>query len=272
MRRTLAAAALAATAGLATAAAATAAPAAAAPKVGDWEATGGHGSLASFQVTSGGRSLDDLVVQAPISCTNAFGTPLPVDVEVLAGTARVSRSGSFDTGSIGKRAGGTAVSGRVRRGAIDLTYRHVTRAANAYEGGEEVCDTRTLHLTARPGHRHAVRDGIWEGRTAESEPVELNVVAGGRALTSPSTLGPGGTQFYSFEVADSSGNDACGYTLSSPLLLAANGSFTNAPIQLGDDAVVTGAFSKRSWSGEFSNGPEGCAPQSWSATWAFARP
>jgi hypothetical protein len=184
----------------------------------------------------------------------------------------VSRSGSFSSGSIGKRTGGTAVSGRVRGGAIELTYRHVTRSANAYEGGEEVCDTRTVHLTARPGHRRTVRDGIWEGRTAESELVELNVVAGGRALTSPSTLGPGGTQFYAFEVANSSGTDACGYTLSSPLLLAANGSFTNAPAQLGDDAVVTGAFSKRSWSGQFSNQAEACAPQSWSATWAFAQP
>jgi hypothetical protein len=270
MRRTLAAAALAATAGLATAA--TAAPAAAAPKAGDWEATGGHGSLASFQVTSGGRSIDDLVVQAPISCANAFGTPLSVDVEMLAATTRVSPGGSFRTGSISKRTGGTAVSGRVRRGAIELTYRHVTRAANAYEGGEEVCDTRTLHLTARPGHRRTVRDGIWEGRTAEQELVQLNVVAGGRALSSPAALGPGGTQFYAFEVADSSGSDACGYTLSSPLLVAPNGSFTNSLTQLGDDAVVTGGLSGRKWSGQFSNESEGCAPQSWSATWAFARP
>lgn len=252
---------------------AAATPAAAAPKAGDWEATGTRGTAhASFAVAKAGRSLNDLVVQAPISCSNAFGTPLPVDIEVLAATTPVSRSGSFRIGSIAKRAGGTAVSGRVRGASIALTYRHVTRAVNPYEGGDEVCDTGTVHLTARPGHRRAVRDGIWEGQTDESEPVELNVVAGGRALTSPSALGPGGTQFYSFEVADSSGTDACGYTLSSPLLLAPNGSFTNAPIQLGDDAVVTGKLSNRRWSGQFSNQAEGCPPDSWSATWAFARP
>jgi hypothetical protein len=143
---------------------------------------------------------------------------------------------------------------------------------NPYEGGDEVCDTGTVRLTARPSHRRTVRDGIWEGQTNESEPVQLNVVAGGRALTSPDALGPGGTEFYAFEVAGDSSEDLCSYTLSSSLLLSANGSFSNSLVTLGDDADVSGGFSKHSVSGQFSNQGEGCPADGWSAKWAFSRP
>jgi hypothetical protein len=241
----------------------------AAPRAGDWEARGSRDTRASFEVTKG--SVSDLVVQTPISCSNSFGTPLPYDTEVLSSTVKLASNGSFRSGKIGKR-GGAAFSGRLHAGAIDLTYRHLTREVNPYEGGDEVCDTGTLHLMARPGHRKTVRDGIWEGQTAENEPVELNVVAGGRALTSPDALGPGGTQFYAFEVAGDSSADLCSYTLSSSLLLSPNGSFTNSLATLGDDADVTGAFSTHSVSGQFSNQGEGCPADGWSAKWAFSRP
>lgn len=251
---------------------ATAPAAGAAPRTGDWEASGAHEARASFEVTRAGRSLTDLVVQAPISCSNSFGTPLPFDTEVLSSTLTVASNGSFHSGKISKRAGGTALSGKLHGGAIDLTYRHVTRVVNPYEGGEEVCDTGRVRLTAHPGHRRAVRDGIWEGETNESEPVQLNVVAGGRALTAPDELGPGGTQFYAFEVSGDSDDDLCSYTLSSSLLLSPNGRFTNSLVTLGDDADVSGAFSKHSVSGVFSNQPEGCPADGWRATWQFSRP
>jgi hypothetical protein len=262
------------------AALAVAAPAAAAtPHAGDWEASGGHGSLASFQVSgssgrasSGPATLGDLVVQAPISCANAFGTPLPVDVEVIPKSIRLAQNGSFASGTIGKH-GGTAVTGELHGGRIQLTYRHVTRAANPYDATTEVCDTGKVHLTARPGHRRSVRDGIWEGKTAQQEPVQLNVVAGGRALTSPRALGPGGTQFYAFQIGDSSSTDACGYQISYPLLLSPNGSFSNAVTRLGDEASLSGAPSgKHSFSGQFSNPEEACSPQSWSASFYSAKP
>jgi hypothetical protein len=247
------------------------APAAtAAPRAGDWEATGAHEARASFEITK--HALTDLVVQAPISCSNSFGTPLSYDTEVLSSTVKLASNGSFSSGKIGRRGSGTAFSGRLHDGAIDLRYRHVSRAANPYEGGEEVCDTGTARLTARPGHRRTVRDGIWEGETNESEPVQLNVVAGGRALTSPDALGPGGTEFYAFEVAGSSDTDLCSYTLSSSLLLSPDGSFSNSLVTLGDDADVAGAFSKHSVSGQFSNQGEGCAADGWNAKWAFSRP
>jgi hypothetical protein len=266
----VAALAVAAVAALAVAPPATAAT----PRAGDWEASGPHGARASFQISSGsGRAISDLVVQAPISCANAFGTPLPVDVEVISESITLARNGSFAGGSIGKSAGGTAVSGRTRGGAIELIYRHTTRAANPYDGTKEVCDTGKLHLTARPGHRRSVRDGIWEGTTAEQEPVQLSVDAGGRALTSPRALGPGGSQFYAFDIGDSNSNDACGYQISYPLLLSPNGSFSNASTRLGDEAEVSATFSsKRSFSGRFTNLEEGCSPQSWSASWYSAKP
>jgi hypothetical protein len=243
--------------------------AAAASRAGDWEAAGARQARASFEVTK--DTLSDLVVQAPISCANSFGTPLSYDTEVLSSTAKPASNGRFASGKIGKR-GGTTLSGRLHGGAIDLTYRHVSREVNPYEGGEEVCDTGTVRLTARPGHRPTVRDGIWEGQTNQSEPVQLNVVAGGRALTSPDALGPGGTQFYAFEVAGSSSADLCSYTLSSSLLLSPNGGFSNSLVTLGDDADVSGAFSKHSVTGQFSNPGEGCPSDGWSAKWALSRP
>jgi hypothetical protein len=261
-------------AALAIAAAAIAAPATAAtPRAGDWEASGAHGARASFEVSgSAGRTIGDLVVQAPISCANAFGTPLPVDVEVLAKSIKLAQNGSFSTEPIGKH-GGTAVTGGLHRGRIQLTYRHVTRASNPYDDTTDVCDTGKVRLTARPGHRRPVRDGIWEGRTAEQEPVELSVVAGGRALTSPRALGPGGTQFYAFGIGDNSSTDACGYQISDPLLLSPNGGFSNAATRLGDEASVSGApAGKHSFSGQFSNLEEACSPQSWSASWYSLKP
>jgi hypothetical protein len=255
--------------------------ASAAPRTGDWEASGGHGAVGTFEVTtvSGSshsheryRAIEDLVVQAPIGCKNAFSTPLPIDVEVISGVARLSKSGSFALGAIKKR-GGTAVTGTLHHGALELTYRHVSRSVNAYEGGAEVCDTGKVHLTAKPGHRKALKDGVWEGQTAEQEPVELNIVAGGRALLSPTGLGPGGTKFYAFEIAGNSSTDSCGYQISYPMFLSPDGSFSNGATRLGDEADVSASFSgPHSVSGEFSNLEESCAQQSWSASWDLPKP
>jgi hypothetical protein len=258
---------------VALAALAVAAPAAAAtPRRGDWEANGPHGARASFQISGSGRAIGDLVVQSPISCANAFGTPLPIDVEVIGKSIELASSGSFSSGSIGKH-GGTAVAGKLHGGTIQLSYRHVTRTANPYQDATEVCDTGRIRLRAKPGHRTSPADGIWEGTTAEQEPVQLNVVAGGRALTSPRALGSGGTRFYAFEIGDSNSTDACGYQISYPLLLSPNGTFSNAATRLGDEAELSAKFSARhSFSGQFTNLEEGCSQQSWSASWYSAKP
>jgi hypothetical protein len=260
-----------------------AAPALASPRTGDWEATSSHGAVGSFAVAtverrSHGRTervseIRDLVVQAPISCLNPFSTPLPIDVEVLSGTARLGRNGRFTIGAVSRRHGGTIASGSYRRGKFAITYHHVTDTYNQYEQGAEVCRTGTVHLTARPGHRRFLKAGIWEGQTALQEPVEMNVVAGGRALVSPTDLGPGGIKYYAFEIAADSSSDACAYKISYPVFLNPDDTFSNSVTRLGDEAVVSGTFTgDASIGGEFSNAEESCPQENWTANWYLTSP
>lgn len=256
-------------------AAALAAPATAlaAPGTGDWEADGVHGAVGSFAVarSHGHRVVEDLVVQAPISCQNAFSTPLPIDVEVIGGAFRLGGRGAFHAGSLKRGGSGTLVSAKFRAGRFTITYRHVSRTRNLYEGGAQVCDTGAIKLTARPGHRSALHDGLWEGQSAEQQPVELDVVAGGRALKSPLGAGPTGTKEYAFGLAGSSSSDFCAYQMNYQVFIPAGGSFSNAATRLGDEAVVNGKFTgTQSASGSFSNLAEGCSQESWSASWRLA--
>jgi hypothetical protein len=252
-----------------------AASASAAPRAGDYEAHGSRGAVGSFAVVSERheQAIEDLVVQAPIGCSNAFSTPLPIDVEVLNGPAKLGPKGTFELGAIPKGKSGTLVSGSFKGGAFSITYRHVSYTYNAYEHGTQVCDTGRIHLTARAGHRKTLKTGIWEGQTAQSEPVEMNVVAGGRALVSPTGLGPGGTKFYAFQIASSSASDSCAYKIDYPVFLNSNGTFSNADTRLGDEAVLSAAFGALTHvSGQFSNLAESCPPESWSASWYLATP
>lgn len=245
----------------------------AAPSTGDWEASGRSGALASFELsrTPHGLAVRDLVVQAPITCRNASSSPLPIDVEVIPGTIPLVAHGAFASNTITKKGSGSAVRARLAHGRFSISYRHLTRTRNAYEGGQMVCDTRTVRLTARRGHRRALKEGLWAGETTEQEPVELSVVAGGRALASPVGPGPGGAKEYAFGIAPSSGNDACSYDISYPVFIAPNGTFSNAVTLRGDEAVLSGGFTRAAAiSGQFSNLAEGCGKESWSARWSFS--
>jgi hypothetical protein len=258
-----------------------AAPAWAAPAKGDWEASGKGGqALASFAVAnaaerSHGRvthvlSVQDVVVQAPIQCTNAFSTPLPIDVEVIGGSFALGPGGKFASTPLKRGRGGTSVSGSFHGGRFTITYRHLVRTLNPYEGSDEVCDTGSIHLTARRGHRAAHKNGIWEGQSSQQEPTELSVVAGGRALEAPVGAGPGGTREYAFQLAPSNANDACAYQITYPLFVAANGTFSNAATRLGDEAVLSGRFTGAgSVAGQFSNLEESCPQEGWNASWRF---
>jgi hypothetical protein len=269
----------AAIAGAAALALVAAAPASAAPARGDWEASGAGGhALASFAVAkTAGRShasvlsVQDLVVQAPIQCTNAFSTPLPVDVEVISGSFALGRGGKFASAPIKRGRSGTSVSGSFHGGRFTITYRHVVRTLNSYEGSDEVCDTGSIRLAARRGHRATRKDGIWEGQSSQQEPIELSVVAGGRALEAPVGPGPGGAKEYAFQLAPANANDACTYQITYPLFVAANGTFSNAATRLGDEAVLSGRFTRAgSVAGQFSNLEESCSQESWNASWQFA--
>jgi hypothetical protein len=250
-----------------------AASAEAAPRTGDWEATSPSGARASFALSRSGHALAvrDLVVQAPVSCRNASTSPLPIDVEVVPGAIALGAQNTFTSGAITKRGTETAVRARFAHGRFSLTYRHVTRARNPYEGGQMVCDTKTVRLTAKHGRRRALKEGVWQGATTEQEPVELNVVAGGRALVSPVGPGPGGAKEYAFGLAPASGNDACSYTISYPIFVAPDGTFSNAATLRGDEAVLSGRFSRSTAiTGQFSNLAEGCGQEGWSARWSFS--
>jgi hypothetical protein len=253
--------------------------AAAAPRLGDWELSSSHGAVGSFELASVAHkshgkvarapAVQDLVVQAPITCSNAFSTPLPIDTEVLPAAAALGKGGAFSLGQIKKGRSGTNVSARFAHGRFTIAYRHVTRTLNAYEGSDEVCDTGTIRLIAKPGRRPALKQGLWQGPSASSEPVELSVVAGGRALESPDAPGPGGVKEFAFQVASSNASDACAYQISYPLFIGSDGSFSNAATRLGDEAVLSGAFTGKSVSGSFSDLEESCAQESWSASWGF---
>lgn len=243
----------------------------AAPPTGDWEASGPHGAVASFALgRAGGHgrlAVTDLVVQTPIVCANAFGSPDPVDTEVIAASAPL-RGGSFSEGGA-LRAGhsGTSVRAVYRDGAFSLSYRHVEVSLNAYEGGTETCTTGTVRLRARHAVRRALKDGLYEGRSDHSQPVELDLVAGGRVLETSSRIGPGGVAEDAFSLSGANASDPCGDTITSPLFIAPDGSFTNAAHRQGDDVVLTGRLTRARGRGQYSNMAENCSLEGWSASW-----
>jgi hypothetical protein len=265
-------------------AAALAAPAAAAatsPPTGDWEASAGNGALASFEIAkltthphghvSHSLAVEDFVAQAPIGCQNAASSSLPVDVDVVSAAIPLTTKNAFASGAIKRAGSATAIHATFKHGRFAISYRHVIRQRNLYEGGESVCDTHTIHLTAERGHRRALKEGIWGGQTTLQEPVELNVVAGGRALVNAAGPGPGGAKEYAFAIAPSNGNDACSYDVNFPMFIGSDGSFSNALTHRGDEAVLSGRFTKaNAITGGFSNLEESCPEESWSAKWSFS--
>lgn len=286
-------------AGVASAALAIPASAAAGLRKGDWEATGAGTARGSFAVVSVRPrvkhnqpkvqpyiAVEDVTVDAPISCVNSPSSPAPVDVEVVAGVIPVGANGSFSGGKI-KKGNGTVVNGRLQRGKVDLTYRHVSNTYNAFEGGREICRTGTVHLVSVPGHRRVIKDGVWLGKTASSEPVEFNVVAGGRALVTPSKLVLGQTD-YAFQVQPASVGDNCpgsnntgngpgsgtgtgpgaAFQISNALFVDPPGTFSNSELQSPDGPTMSGTFTgKSSATGTFANPTAGCIgpPYNWTA-------
>lgn len=269
------------------------AQAAAAVRKGDWEAAGPGGAKASFAVatalqrvhgaTRRSMVVEDLVVDAPIRCVNPAGSPAPYDLEVVLGPLLVSPRGRFSSGRL-RRGSGTIVRARLLHGRFEIGYRHVSRTRNPFDGGAEVCDTGRIHLVAVPAHRRAIKDGVWTGSTQNNEPVELNVVAGGRALAT-ATVSSG--TVYAFEVRPESQQDDCpgltstgstdsgGYEAGAGpgaafrviggLFINPDGTFDNSQYRNGDSQVVTGRFSgHRSVDGQFTNPGQGCS-WSWSA-------
>ena len=267
-----------------------ASPAAAGLRKGDWEATGSGTARGSFAVVSVRPrvkhnqprvqpflAVEDLTVDAPISCVNAPSSPAPVDVEVVGAVMPVRANGSFSGGKI-KKGTGTVVNGRLRRGKVELTYRHVSNTYNAFEGGSEICRTGAVHLVALPGHRLAVKDGVWLGKTVSSEPVQFNVVAGGRALVTPSALVQGQSNV-AFQIEPASAGDNCtgsnntgngpgsgtgdapgaAFQISNALFVDPPGTFSNSELQFGDGPTMSGGFTGKSRaSGTFSNPGAGC--------------
>lgn len=270
---------------------------------GDWEARGSGGAQGSFLVATvtqrahhrvGKRvvagetkrfvAVEDLVIEAPINCSNAPGAVAPVDVGVLANPVPLAPNGSFSTGKLGAR-GGMQVRGRLSHGRLAITYRHVTRALNKFDGAPEICDTRTVQLTAARGHRRAVTDGIWQGHTQNNEPVKFRVVADGRALQTgtvagqtvpafaidpasaaddcPGETGAGGTD----SSGDESGSGAgASFQITQSLFVSPNGSFDNSELRFGDSQAFSGGFtSAKRATGTFLNPQQGC---NW--TWGAA--
>jgi hypothetical protein len=257
---------------------------AASPRNGDWELSAGNGAKASFAVgmatqqvkvgtgkhatkrTEHFLAVTDLVVDAPIRCINPPPSQLPVDVQVVRATIKIS-GGSFATGAI-KHGNGIVVSGRFGHGRVTITYRHATRATNKYEGSPATCTTHTVKLRGKPGHRRTLANGLWLGQTALTEQAELNVAADGRALVTPPGLGANGLQQYTLQIGSDAPTDVCPYHVPSgvSLFVAADGGFGNSQWQRGDEAVVTGSFtSSNSAAGTFSNLAESCPPVTWTA-------
>jgi hypothetical protein len=266
--------------------------AAALPAPGDWEGTGPGGTTASFATVrvaqpapgKGSRktraathgAIEDLVVDAPISCTNASEPAIPFDVEVIDGPLTVSGNGSF-TGTTTAQGVKTTVSGHLAGARFTLSYRHESQVPNQFAGGTEVCDTGTVHITAAPGHRKPVTDGIWHGETQTHELVVLYVAAGGRALEElprPPTDGSPQSAFAfgtftqtCFQTGcTTSSNDICAYYSATSLFVAPDGTFNDNQWLEGDDPIVAGVFtSDKQANGQFANGPEGCGQTTWSA-------
>jgi hypothetical protein len=250
----------------------------------DWEARGAGVASASFSAVNTrargkhSEQLENIVVQAPITCADSPTPAIPVDTEVIAATVPVAANGSFSTGSIKAGGSGTAFSGRILGRKVTISYRHVARSSNQFDGGTEVCDTGKVHLSGAPGHRITLADQSWAGQTKDGEPVVVNVVAGGRALQEPSHPPANGAAqasiaFGTFTLSCAIGsctqisNDVCGYAETTTLFIAANGSFGNATYQEEDQPTYTGRFtSARALGGTFTNGGEGCEEEPWSAT------
>jgi hypothetical protein len=249
----------------------------------DWEASGGGGAAASFAavtVTTARHHtlhLRDVVVQAPISCADSPAPAIPVDVEVITANVAVGAGGAFRTGTLAHGAG-TVLSGRISGRRVTLSYRHVARTANQFDGSTETCDTGTVKLTGAPGHRKALPDEAWGGQTVSGEPVDLNVVAGGRAVQEPPHPPANGAaqaaiSFGQFQQSCSVGSctpfssDICAWETTETLFVGADGTFGNVAWQEGDQAVFTGRFrSAHSVTGTFTNGGQGCEETTWSAT------
>lgn len=249
----------------------------------DWEAKAAGGAAASFaavtQTTAKQRTvqLQDVVVQAPISCSDSPTPAAPTDVEVIAANVTVRAGGTFTTGSL-KHGSGTVFSGRISGRRATISYRHVSRTLNQFDGSTDVCDTGTVKLTGAPGHRAAPADKLWAGQTATGEPVQLNVVAGGRALVEPPhPPADGGAQaaisFGQFSQTCGVGGctpfspDPCAYETPQALFIASNGTFGNAAWQEVDQPTFTGGFvNGHSVTGTFVNGGQGCEQATWSAT------
>jgi hypothetical protein len=268
-----AAALAAATAAVTATVTATASASAARPAARDWEASGrgqAQASLLETRAAGSGRRLQDLVVQAPVTCADSPTPTLPIDVQVIGGSIPVRTGGAFSRGTL-RHGSGTALSGRLASGHLTLTYRHVWRSRNQFDGGTQVCDTKTVRLAGAPGHRPTLADRTWRGTTATHKPVAVNVVAGGRALEAPARPSADGQQsaisFGQFEPSCGNGacsRDICAYETPVTLFVGPDGSFGNAAWQEGDQAVFTGRFTgPRAVRGTFTNGAEGCAQTSW---------
>ncbi len=245
----------------------------------DWELAGRGAARASFAEASAGqkRTIEDLTVQAPITCANSPTPAVPIDVEVISARVALSRAGDFSTGAI-RHGAGTSVSGRIVGRRVTLRYRHVTRTPNDFDGTTEVCNTGSVRLSGTPGHRVNRSDKEWRGQTLTSEPVALDLVAGGRALEEPAHPPADGsaqasiafgafTQSCGVGTCTPSSADICAYATTQTLFVASDGTFGNTAWQEGDQAVFTGRFTGAgAVQGTFTNGAEGCATTTWTAS------
>ncbi len=264
----------------------TAAPPALAAASQDWEAHGSGQTAASFALSTvkvgkgaaakAVREITDLVVQASINCADSPTPAIPVDTEIISNTIKLASNGTFTEGSI-KHGSGTTVSGSLLGRALKLTYHHEVTTVNEFDGGDEVCNTGTVHLTGAPGTRPTRAGTTWEGETQSGEPVQLHLVAGGRALQEPRYVPSNGgaqasisfgtfTQTCFTSGCTPSSDDICAYETPVNLFVAANGSFGTAAFTEGDQASFEGSFGgARSVNGTFNNGAEGCAETTWTA-------
>jgi hypothetical protein len=251
----------------------------------DWEASGKGAARASFALnstttgTGKGRrtstTISDLVVQAPIECTDSPVSEVPVDVEVIPATITLNASGAFTAGGI-RSGSGTTVAGRITGRTLTLAYRHVA-TTHQFDAGIETCDTKTITLTGAPGRRVSVADATWEGQTKTDEPVALTIVAGGRALEEPHYVPANGgiqtaisfgafTQSCFTAGCSPTSTDICAYETPTAVFINANGTFGNTSYVEGDQAEFTGRFtSARAADGTFMNGGEGCGQTTWVA-------
>jgi len=120
------------------------------------------------------------------------------------------------------------------------------------------------------GYRRDLKDGVWEGQTTQQEPVELNLVAGGRALVSLAGPGPGGAKEYAFGLAPSNDNDACSYEHLQPGVRNRERSFLergHAPRRRG--GAVRSIHARQRRHRRVLELQEACPQESWTAGWSF---